>query len=72
MPDAAKRGLIGKREFKIAGFFLLVSGWMLTLCALVLLPGSGSRSAFIGAGTIIDLLGLALVVYGHMPKGEQE
>ena len=67
----AERGVIGQREIKIAGFFLLLTGWALTLCALILLPATNSRSAFLCVGVLIDIVGLAMVVRGHMPKGEQ-
>ena len=54
---------------KIAGFFLLVAGWLLVLCALVLLRPSPALQAFISAGLLIEVFGLALAVRSHMPLG---
>ncbi|HTA41411.1 MAG TPA: hypothetical protein VK789_03120 [Bryobacteraceae bacterium] len=54
---------------KIAGFLLLVAGWLLVLSALVLLRGSGPRSGFVLAGLAVEILGLALVFRSHLiPK----
>jgi len=50
---------------KIAGFLLLVAGWMLVLTALGLLHPGGVRSAFIAAGFGVEAMGLALAVHSH-------
>ena len=47
---------------KVAGFLLLLAGWMLVLSAIALLPAAGSRSAFLLAGLGVEILGLVL---GH-------
>ena len=47
----------------------MLTGWMLVLCALVLLPAEASRSVFVCAGLLIELFGLGLAVRGHMPVG---
>ncbi len=55
---------------KIAGFLLLVAGWLRVLSALVLLHGGGARSAFIVAGLAVEVLGLALVFRSHIALKE--
>lgn len=52
---------------KLAGFFLLLAGWLLVLTALVLLPGAIGRTSFVIAGFAVEMLGLALVVRCHIP-----
>jgi len=51
---------------KLAGFLLLVAGWAIVVCALVLLPSEGPRTAFALAGMAVELLGLALAVRSHL------
>jgi hypothetical protein len=55
---------------KIAGFLLLLAGWLLILSALALLARSGPRSAFLLAGSGVELLGLALFVRSHLTLKE--
>lgn len=43
------------------GCVLLVSGWGIGLASLVLLGGLGMRFAFVGAGLLVEVLGLALL-----------
>ncbi len=57
---------------KAAGFTLLLTGWMLVLSALILLPGGGARGAFLLAGLGVELLGLVLVFRAHLiPRKER-
>jgi hypothetical protein len=57
---------------KIAGFLLLLAGWVIVLAALVLLASARPRAAFVLAGLGVELLGLVLVIRSHMvPSGEQ-
>jgi len=51
---------------ELAGFLLLVAGWAIVLCALVLLPWAAPRTAFALAGMAVELLGLALAVRSHL------
>jgi hypothetical protein len=53
------------------GYLFLISGWVLALAALVLLAGTGQRLAFVVAGMLVELLGLALVAqhYRSLQKG---
>jgi hypothetical protein len=58
---------------KIAGFLLLLAGWLLILSALALLALSGPRSAFLLAGAGVELLGLVLFVRSHLtPKEDSD
>ena len=58
---------------KIAGFLLLLAGWLLVLSAVVLLPAGGSRSAFVLAGMAVEVLALGLVFRSHLiPHRSQE
>ena len=56
---------------KLAGFLLLLVGWVLVVCALCLLPSAGARGAFVCAGLMVELLGLGLAVRSHMPAREE-
>ena len=51
---------------KIAGFLLLLSGWLLVLAAIVLLPSATSRTAFVFAGMGVEVAGVVLVARSHM------
>jgi hypothetical protein len=55
---------------KLAGFFLLVAGWIITLTAIVLLPSAGARAAFLFAGIGVEAAGLVLVFRSHLPAKE--
>jgi hypothetical protein len=50
---------------KIAGFLLLLSGWLLVLAAVMLLAVPASRLCFVLAGVGVELLGLFLVFRAH-------
>lgn len=52
-------------QTRFAGLALLVAGWLLLLFALVLLSSLGLRYAFVIAGLLVELLGLALVGLHH-------
>lgn len=54
------------------GCLLMVSGWLLSLAALPLLPGLGLRFVFVLSALLVELLGLALVAhrYGTLQKGK--
>ena len=51
---------------KIAGFLLLLSGWMIVLTAIVLLPPATSRTAFVLAGIGVEIAGVVLVARSHL------
>lgn len=51
-------------SMKLAGFLLLVSGWIVAVAAVALLV-NGARVAFVLAGIAIEALGLGLAIRGH-------
>jgi hypothetical protein len=56
---------------KVAGFLLLVAGWILVLAAMALLAAAGPRTAFLLAGVGVEILGLVLFARAHLaPKTE--
>jgi len=58
---------------KIAGFLLLLAGWLLVLSALALLSGGAARGAFILAGMAVEILGLVMVFRAHLtPKEDRQ
>jgi hypothetical protein len=50
---------------KIAGFLLLLAGWLLVLSAVVLLPAGEARAAFVLAGMAVEVLALVLFFRSH-------
>lgn len=50
---------------KIAGFLLLVAGWLLVLAAVVLLRAPVPQAAFVLAGMGVEILALVLVFRAH-------
>jgi hypothetical protein len=46
---------------KLAGLGLLLSGWIILVAALPLLPTSGERNSFVVAGLLLELVGLVLL-----------
>lgn len=55
---------------KLAGFLLLVAGWVIVLSAVVLLHSAAAQTIFVLAGIAVELLGLSLVVRAHLVLGE--
>jgi hypothetical protein len=51
---------------KLLGFVLLLAGWIIVLTAIVLLPSMAARAAFVIAGMLVEILGLALVARAHL------
>jgi hypothetical protein len=60
--QAIFRGRVG---MKLAGFLLLLSGWIIVVSTLPLLPSLQTRTAFALAGMGVELIGLTLVVRAH-------
>ena len=52
-------------DMKLAGFLLLLSGWVVVIAAVVLLS-SGARAVFALAGTSVEALGMGLVFHSHL------
>ena len=51
---------------KLAGFLLLLAGWIIVLSAVVLLASPGQRAGFVLAGVGVEAVGLVLVVRSHL------
>lgn len=52
---------------KYAGLLVMPAGFFLTLAALVLFPDPVKRMAFVFCGLVVECIGLAVVVRGHIP-----
>jgi hypothetical protein len=50
---------------KLAGFLLMVAGWMIAVSAIALIPAANARAIFVLAGIAVELLGTALAFRGH-------
>ena len=53
---------------KLAGLAVMPSGFFLVVAALVLFLDPGRRGAFVVCGLLVEVLGLAVAVRGHMLK----
>ena len=51
---------------KLAGFMLLLTGWLLVLAAIVLLASPPSRAVFVLTGVAVESLGLTFVIRSHL------
>ena len=51
---------------KIAGFLLLLAGWIIVVSAVILLASALPRAGFVLAGFGIEALGLVLVFRAHL------
>lgn len=50
---------------RLAGVGLLLSGWIIVVAALPLLPSGGERGFFVAAGLVVELVGLVLLGRAH-------
>lgn len=50
---------------RIAGFLLLVSGWVIAMAALILLHYRASMPAFVLAGIAVQIWGLIFAIRSH-------
>jgi hypothetical protein len=57
---------------KLAGFGLLMSGWILAVLALVLLSSPGQRAAFVVAALVVEGIGMGLAMRGHRGSAGDE
>ncbi len=57
---------------KLAGCLLLISGWLIVLAALVMLPEFAMRAAFVIAGIAVEIIGLGLIARGQVNEQRQE
>jgi hypothetical protein len=57
---------------KLTGFLILLAGWGIVLAALVLLGAAPARTGFVWAGVGVEVLGLVLILRGHLiARGER-
>ena len=57
---------------KLAGFLLLLSGWIIALAAVAVLSQPGARAGFVLAGLVVEIVGLVLTFRAHThPKEER-
>jgi hypothetical protein len=52
---------------KYAGLLVMPAGFFLTLAALLLFPDPTRRLAFVVCSLVVEAMGLAVAVRGHMP-----
>jgi hypothetical protein len=58
---------------KLAGFLLLLAGWVIVLSAVALLASAWQQTGFVLAGVGVEAVGLVLAVRSHLVfAGEQE
>jgi hypothetical protein len=65
---AVLRGFLERVEvsgLRLAGFFLLLTGWAIALSAMVLLAAPLLQFAFVALGMAIEILGFAFVARTH-------
>lgn len=53
---------------KLAGFLLMLAGWLIALCAVAILRALPAQTAFAVAGVGIEVLGFVFVARNHFPK----
>ncbi|MGA8030282.1 MAG: hypothetical protein WB992_24325 [Bryobacteraceae bacterium] len=51
---------------RLAGFLLMLAGWVIALAAIALLASLPSRTCFVLAGMGIELLGLVFAARSHV------
>ena len=56
---------------RLAGFLLLLAGWIIALTAIILLPSPVARGSFLLAGIAVEAIGLVLVFRSHRPVVER-
>ena len=55
---------------KLAGFLLLLAGWLLVLATLALLGSAPARTGFLLAGISVEVVGMVLMARAHLPVQE--
>jgi hypothetical protein len=59
-------------SLRLIGCLLLVSGFLVVVAALVLLPRFGLRLAFTVAGLGVEVLGIGLLTQGYKPAQKEQ
>jgi hypothetical protein len=57
---------------RLLGCLLLLSGFVLTLVALVLLASLGERLAFVAAGLGVEVIGVGLLTRAHTALAKEQ
>lgn len=58
---------------KLAGFFLLLAGWIIVAAAVILLLPANAIAVFVLAGVAVEILGLTLVIRANpLAVGDKE
>ncbi len=50
---------------RVIAFIMLVSGWLIALSALVLLPALPARFVFVLAGLAVEAIGIGLLTHAY-------
>lgn len=53
---------------KYAGLLVMPTGFLIAVAALVMFPDAGRCGAFVVCGLLVEALGVAVAVRGHMPQ----
>jgi hypothetical protein len=57
---------------KYAGLLVMPTGFFLAVAALILFPDAAPRTAFVVCGLLVEFVGLAVAIRGHMePKSSE-
>jgi len=51
-----------RTSMKLAGFLLLLAGWVIVVAAVILLIPVNARTIFVIAGVAVEIVGLTLVI----------
>lgn len=58
---------------KLAGFLLLLAGWIIVAAAVILLLPANAKAVFVLAGVAVEIMGLILVIRSNpLAAGEKE
>lgn len=58
---------------KLAGFLLLLAGWVIVVAAVILLIPVNARTIFVIAGIAVEIVGLTLVIRSNpLAVGEKD
>lgn len=53
---------------KFAGLLVMPAGFLLSIAAILLFPDPIARITFVLCGILVEIVGLAVAVRGHMPS----
>jgi hypothetical protein len=58
---------------KLAGFLLLLAGWIIVAAAVILLLPANAKAVFVLAGVAVEIMGLTLVIRANpLAVGDKE